>query len=228
MAMIDIWITELEGKKTVQIPWLPEEIEKQGNGTRFASYEILDKGEVLVPTGKNLRGYTWESMFPGSGRSSHPAMRGSWQNPRELDVLFNKWKEEGTALRLLVTGTSINVDVYVDDYDGKFAGGYGDLFYKVSFIDKENLVLNSISTSETKETVTEPVRSTTQNSTYTIKSGDCLWNIAKSQLGDGSRWKEIYEANKTVIENTANKYRNGKGSNNGWWVYAGTVLTIPS
>ena len=30
-----------------------------------------------------------------------------------------------------------------------------------------------------------------QARTYTVQGGDCLWNIAKKQLGDGGRWKEI-------------------------------------
>lgn len=30
---------------------------------------------------------------------------------------------------------------------------------------------------------------------YTVKSGDSLWSIATNQLGDGSRWKEIYNLN---------------------------------
>ena len=47
-----------------------------------------------------------------------------------------------------------------------------------------------------RETTSAP-----QNSSYTVKSGDCLWNIAKKQLGDGSRWKEIYELNKDKIKN---------------------------
>lgn len=226
-SVIDIWITETEGKKSIQIPWLPDEIHKRGNKTRFAQYEILDKGEVYVPTGKNLRGYSWESMFPGEGRKDHPAMRGSWKSPTEYISLFDKWKEEGTPLRLLVTGTPINVDVYLDDYDGYFSGGYMDFNYEVSFIDREKLVLNSTKVAE-KSPTQEPKRSAPQGSTYTIKKGDCLWNIAKEKLGSGTRWKEIYEANKTVIENTANKYRKGKGSDNGNWIYPGTVLTIPS
>ena len=53
-------------------------------------------------------------------------------------------------------------------------------------------------------TVQEPPRETTsapKSANYTVKSGDCLWNIAKKQLGDGSRWKEIYELNKDKISN---------------------------
>ena len=53
-------------------------------------------------------------------------------------------------------------------------------------------------------TVQKPPRETTsapKAANYTVKSGDCLWNIAKKQLGDGSRWKEIYELNKDKIKN---------------------------
>lgn len=46
-----------------------------------------------------------------------------------------------------------------------------------------------------------PTESAPKNTSYTVKSGDCLWNIAKKQLGDGSRWKEIYELNKDKITN---------------------------
>ncbi|MFH1593236.1 MAG: LysM peptidoglycan-binding domain-containing protein [Candidatus Omnitrophota bacterium] len=37
--------------------------------------------------------------------------------------------------------------------------------------------------------------------TYTISKNDSLWKIAKKQLGDGKRWKEIYELNKGKIKN---------------------------
>lgn len=52
--------------------------------------------------------------------------------------------------------------------------------------------------------VQEPKRETStapKNTTYTVKKGDCLWNIAKQQLGDGSRYPEIYELNKDKIKN---------------------------
>ena len=30
---------------------------------------------------------------------------------------------------------------------------------------------------------------------YTVKKGDCLWNIAKTYLGSGTRWQEIAKLN---------------------------------
>lgn len=34
---------------------------------------------------------------------------------------------------------------------------------------------------------------------YTVQPGDNLWDIAKGKLGDGSRWGEIFDANKGII-----------------------------
>ena len=36
---------------------------------------------------------------------------------------------------------------------------------------------------------------------YEIRKGDTLWKIAEKHLGDGSRYTEIFEANKEVIKN---------------------------
>ena len=35
--------------------------------------------------------------------------------------------------------------------------------------------------------------------TYTVKSGDSLSKIAKAHYGDAMKWKQVYEANKTLI-----------------------------
>lgn len=67
-------------------------------------------------------------------------------------------------------------------------------------------------------TVEQPQRETNQapqQATYTVKSGDCLWNIAKKYLGDGSRYNEIYELNKDKITNPN-------------LIYPNQVLTLPS
>lgn len=63
---------------------------------------------------------------------------------------------------------------------------------------------------------------------YTVKSGDNLWSIAVKLYGKGmgSKYTAIYNANKEVIEDAAKKH--GKSSSdNGHWIYTGTVLIIP-
>lgn len=49
---------------------------------------------------------------------------------------------------------------------------------------------------------------------YTVKKGDCLWNIAKYFYGSGSKYTEIYNANSDKIHNPN-------------LIYPGQVLTIP-
>ena len=39
----------------------------------------------------------------------------------------------------------------------------------------------------------------TQKSTYTVKAGDTLSDIAESEMGDAKRWPELYAANKDAI-----------------------------
>lgn len=50
---------------------------------------------------------------------------------------------------------------------------------------------------------------------YTVKKGDCPWNIAKKFYGKGAKYTVIYNANKKVIGSNPNR------------IYPGQVLTIP-
>lgn len=87
------------------------------------------------------------------------------------------------------------------------------------------------STQSKPATVTaETTRATTgkpEVKTYTIKSGDTLWGIAKRYLGSGERYPEIYNPNKETIEAEAKK-RGFSSSQSGNRIWPGTVLILPS
>lgn len=51
--------------------------------------------------------------------------------------------------------------------------------------------------------------------TYTVKEGDSFYSIAKSQLGGGGRWKQLYAMNKQAVDGDPRNLRPGQ------------VLTLP-
>lgn len=62
---------------------------------------------------------------------------------------------------------------------------------------------------------------------YTIVSGDTLWALAVRFYGSGVQYTKIYNANKDIIESKA-KERGKSNSDNGHWIFPGTVITIPA
>lgn len=50
-----------------------------------------------------------------------------------------------------------------------------------------------------EETDSKGEKADTKNDSYTVQKGDCLWDIAEEQLGNGMRWSSLYEQNKEVI-----------------------------
>ena len=49
------------------------------------------------------------------------------------------------------------------------------------------------------ETPAQPEQPAGDPQTYTVQSGDCLWDIAARELGSGLRWSEIYELNRDIL-----------------------------
>lgn len=65
----------------------------------------------------------------------------------------------------------------------------------------------------TKVSFTRPAETAPVVKTYTVKSGDTLWNISKKYLGNGGRYKEIASLNKLANPNL---------------IRVGQTLTLPS
>lgn len=224
---IDIYIKEAEGSREIQIPWLPDKVRFISNGTRLIQYEILEVGNVNIPSGSNLGAFMWESYFPGEGHKDLPFLRGTWRNPKKIQSILAEWREYGTPLRIIMTGTPINHDVYLKDYNMDYESGYGDYKYDIEFERRRDIKIISTKVTTTKKTTPATTTTTTQSTgtTYTVKKGDTLWAIAKKYYGSGTKYTIIYEKNKTIIEQTARRYGK-KSSNGGHWIYPGTILTI--
>lgn len=215
---MDIYLTLLETGDYLRFPMLPEEM-KVTMGNRFATYDILGQGELAVPSGIALDRVAWSGIFPSECRYLTPYYRGEEDGPLDCYQWLENVKSkagDSKKMRLLMTETAINLDVYLEDFSGRYVGGQGDLYYDISLVQAKNLTVTAV---EPVVSVSRP--EPTPSSTYTVVKGDCLWNIALKFLGSGARYPEIYEANKALIDG-----QNGGSSK--LIIYPGQVFTIPS
>jgi LysM repeat protein len=79
----------------------------------------------------------------------------------------------------------------------------------MNFVIVEEQAVPAASESESERQGTPPAAKT-----YAVVKGDSLWAVAKKQLGNGSRWQEIYNLNKDKISKPD-------------LIYPGQVLNLP-
>jgi len=220
---MDIYFTELETGARLALSMLPEKAKQKGDAA-FQIYDIINVGEVRIPRGTNLLTFSWNGTLPGKSRRNASYVKSHyWQSPEEIINIWERWRKEGTKIRLMVTETIINHDVYLDGYTAEPTGGNGDYEYTISFIEAKPIEIYTVNELNIKpktqtyktSTTTRPPAAKAAAKTYTVKSGDSLWKIAQLTLGKGSRYMEIYNLNKDKIKNPS-------------VIYPGQVLMLPS
>lgn len=221
-----ITLTTSDNKK-IYIPVNPPQIKYKG-ATYFQEYNIINKGTAKIPSGEEISTIGWESFFPGSDINSMPFAENKGTNPTSLHNQIESWKASGTKLKLNITETPFNFWVYIDSYEAISQDAFGSIYYSIEFSKAVNIEVETLKKSKSKSKTSGNKR-TSKKSTqkkYTIKKRDSLWNISKKFYKTGTKWKKIYTANKSVIEKAAKKHGK-KSSNNGKWIYPGTVIKIP-
>jgi len=197
------------------LPVNPEKITAQTE-SKMQTFEVICLGDIALPRGITPARLSWESFFPGEARRDAVFVK-SWQDPKTLVGLISLWRRNNTKVRLLVTETPLNLDCYIASFEHTWGGGYGDCQYRIELVEARELAIYTDAERQRQSAVQKAAAkrpAPPAPKTYTVKSGDSLWAIAKKTLGDGSRWKEIYNKNKSIIGPDPNK------------IYPGQVLRI--
>ena len=227
------------GDEVLTLPITPASF-KMTIGSNNKVVTLINEGDINILKSPSLVEFEFEARFP---MRKYPYSR----DPLNFEVYMNKFTAlmtEKTPFVLNVVRTTPNGKgtwatvrrVTLEDLDVNESADEGDDVL-VSFNLKEykeyGVVVHKKSTEPDTTSTSEKPRATDNKAakpeSYKVRAGDTLWAIAKAKYGNGAKWTAIYEANKVIIESTAEKNRGkGKGSSNGHWIYPNTTLVIPA
>ncbi|WP_317368039.1 LysM domain-containing protein [uncultured Tyzzerella sp.] len=193
-----------------QLPIPPEKMITKSYNTN-KKYETIGMGEVNIMKGIGLREIFMTIMLPNDLLLPFVQPRYSPNVIIGKPILylgkFREFKANKKPLQLLITrilpnGEEIfkgNINVTLEEYIVyENAGEEGDFLVDLVFreyveIKEETLTLsdknNNVYNITTNRTSKEP------NKSYTVKSGDTLWKIAKRELNDETKYKHIMQLN---------------------------------
>jgi LysM repeat protein len=237
---------KVDNKNVLTFPITPSALNIRSDSNNKV-VNLINEGDINILKSPSLTEIEFDARFP---MRQYPYARTYSEFKSYFDV-FKELKESKESFRFIVTRTTpggthtwdTNLLVSLESFEINETAEEGDdviITFKLKQFKEYGVVKVKKKTTTTKKTTTNkktttvkkkttPQRSTKKvtNKTYTVKKGDCLWNIAKKFYGKGSEWKKIYNANKNVIEKAAKKHGK-KSSSNGHWIYPGTKLTIPA
>lgn len=227
---MEIWLKQ--DKDAVRIPILPASFQiSVDNGHQ--TVDVQTKGEVVILGKKGLKTLELSSFFPNV---DYPfAAYAKDRDPYEYVKKIESWMEK--PIRVTITETNVNLRFVIQSFSYGEPDGTGDIEYTLSLKEYrkpgKNTGQGSSSTGQSAEEdgrklLKRPAKNAPK--TYVVKKGDNLWNLAKKFYGSGSKYKKLYQANKSVIEKEAKKRGRTSSANkgvDGWWIYPGTKLVVP-
>lgn len=211
----------------VLMPVMPSKISmKIRNQNKTAT--LISGEEISLLKTPGLTEVTFELLLP---QTSYPFVSGEARAADEYLALFERLKTEKRSFQWIVNRErpnggrlfATNLTVSLEEYEIAEEAEEGfDLLVSVTLrqyrpFGTKTVALQTGADGTTSASVEEAPRETSgapSEKTYTVRAGDCLWNIAKKQLGNGSRYTEIYALNRDKIANPN-------------LIYPGQVLTLP-
>ena len=202
----EVHITNLVTNEIITLCMCPEEI-KARTSTSFRTYNIIERGEVKLPKGEELTNFSWQGLLPSGAILMYNFIKlDAWERPQELIRALTRWREQGNKLKLLVTQTAINHEVYLKDFDMEYSGGMGHVKYSVNFVVAKELKILTVEEADAQRqahkdmTAYEIKRRAAMKERTRILVGNIieinnLWTIAQILTGNGGNWERLADRN---------------------------------
>ena len=215
----------------VLLPIPPSKLElKISNNNK--TYDLINYSQINVLKNTGLSSLEFEVVLPNT-KYPFAMYKNNFQNAKYYLGVLENLKVIRSAFQFIVVrkfpnGKDIfntNIKVALEEYTITDTTEEGfDTKVKIKLKQYKEYSTKKVQVTIKQYRPPAVTRTVTTNNTavakpsgqnYTVKRGDCLWNIAKRFYGNGAKYTTIYNANRSKIRNPN-------------LIYPGQVLWIPS
>lgn len=204
---MEFWIKQ-DNNGALQLPVKPTEF----NVTvahRNTVVNVIQLGDINLIGKTGLRDISLSSFFPA--KDYNFSINSGRKEPITCVNQIEKWRKSGKPVRVIITDL-LNMEATIESFTWGERDATGDIYYTMALKEYKRVKTSKAGEKETTRETKAP--ESNSGKTYTVKNGDCLWNIAKRFYGDGSLYSKIYNANKDKIKDPN-------------VIYTGQVIRIP-
>jgi len=221
----------------IQLPVAPARVEIK-YGDRLKRLDLANGREIVFPKTRGLAEISFSALLPQVKYPFAVYQKGFRSGGRLLGDLL-QMKNSRKPFRFIVlrkvrkgkSRPSTNINVVVKEIVSREDAGEGsDIYVDVRLVEYRDFAVQKLkvkpvsSSSKTavKKSTVRPANTKPAVKKYKVVKGDSLWMIAHRFLGNGNRYKEIYNLNKTLID--------GRNKGTGlpvYTIYAGQEFKLP-
>ena len=127
---MDIFFSINNREQVVQLPIVPSEFKIQ-SPVNNETYTTINQGDIKLFGERGLKSLTIDSFFPHHDKN-YPFARDRSYKRWEYVEMFESWRDRKLPIRMVVTGSPINMLVTFDDFEYGYQDGSGDIYYTLS------------------------------------------------------------------------------------------------
>ena len=195
---MDFYLSYNNNEEQLRLPVTPSDFElSQRNNNTVININAL--GEINLIGKKGLASISLSSFFPA--QEYYFCKYTGVPKPYECVKMIQKWRDSGRPIRLIITGTSINYAMTIENFIFSEQDGTRDVYFTLElreYVFTKQVKPTKVTTPNgTQVTVPATKREAKPiPSKYKAQKGDNMYTVAKKTTGSMSNAKAIAKTNK--------------------------------
>ena len=195
---MDFYLSYNNNEEQLRLPVTPSDFElSQRNNNTVVNINAL--GEINLIGKKGLASISLSSFFPA--QEYYFCKYTGFPKPYECVKMIQKWRDSGRPIRLIITGTSINYAMTIENFIFSEQDGTRDVYFTLElreYVFTKQVKPTKVTTPNGAQ-VTVPATKRESKpipSKYKAQKGDNMYTVAKKTTGSMSNAKAIAQTNK--------------------------------